>query len=121
MTTKQKLDICRTPQYDIFSELADMPEKAPSDITIGHTYLQQHLEQAGQKTPIIVADFLNEPDWSDFEIRYGKSGRPPYAPRNMVGLILYGIMQGVTSLRGLEALARLNLGCMWVSCVFWRA
>ncbi len=67
MTTKQKLDICRTPQYDIFSELADMPEKGsvnhqgigqqrrflapqPSDITIGHTYLQQHLEQAGQKT-----------------------------------------------------------------------
>ncbi len=132
MTTKQKLDISRTSQYDIFSELSDIPEKGsvnhqgigqqrrflapqPSDITIGHTYLQQHLEQAGQKTPIIVADFLNELDWSEFEARYGKSGRPPYAPRNMVGLILYGIMQGVTSLRGLEALARLNLGCMWVS------
>ena len=132
MTTKQKLDVSRTPQFDIFSGLTDKPEKTPenhrvaeqqrrflapqpSDITIGHTYLQQHLEQAGQKTPIIVAEFLNEMDWAAFEVRYGKSGRPPYAPRNMVGIILYGIMQGVTSLRGLEALARLNLGCMWVS------
>ena len=33
----------------------------------------------------------------------------------MTGLILYGIMEGVTSLRGLEQLARLNLDCMWVS------
>ena len=132
MTTQQKLNISRTPQFDIFSGLGDKPENPtvnnlnaekqrrfiapqPSDITIGHSYLQQHLEQADQKTPIIVADFLNELDWSVFEARYAKSGRPPYAPRNMVGLILYAIMQGVTSLRGLEALARLNLGCMWVS------
>ncbi|WP_051789255.1 transposase [Endozoicomonas montiporae] len=33
----------------------------------------------------------------------------------MMGLILYGIMQGVTPLRALERLARLDLGCMWVS------
>ena len=33
----------------------------------------------------------------------------------MIGLILYGIMQGVTSLRTLERMARVDLGCMWVS------
>jgi len=33
----------------------------------------------------------------------------------MMGLILYGVMQGVHSLRDLERLARLDLGCMWVS------
>ena len=33
----------------------------------------------------------------------------------MMGLILYGIMQGVISLRNLEKQARLDLGCMWVS------
>lgn len=33
----------------------------------------------------------------------------------MLGRILYGVMQGVTSLRELEQLARADLGCMWVS------
>ncbi len=33
----------------------------------------------------------------------------------MVGLILYGVMQGVHSLRELERMARLDLGCMWVT------
>ena len=33
----------------------------------------------------------------------------------MLGLILYGIMQGVSSLRALERLARVDLGCMWVT------
>ena len=33
----------------------------------------------------------------------------------MMGLILYGILQGKTSLRELEKLARLDLGCMWVT------
>ena len=62
-----------------------------------------------------MADILNDQAWSAFEARYANSGRPPYAPRNMVGLVLYGIMEGITSLRRLETLARLNLGCMWVS------
>jgi transposase len=39
----------------------------------------------------------------------------PYAPRLMMGLILYGVMQGVHSLRELERLAGLDLGCMWVT------
>lgn len=32
----------------------------------------------------------------------------------MMGLILCGIMQGLTSLRALEKLARFDLDCMWV-------
>jgi len=33
----------------------------------------------------------------------------------MMGLILYGITHGVSSLRALERLARVDLGCMWVT------
>jgi transposase len=33
----------------------------------------------------------------------------------MMGLILYGIMQGITSLRRLEKFARQDLGCLWVT------
>ncbi|WP_293653740.1 transposase, partial [Thiolapillus sp.] len=50
-----------------------------------------------------------------FEQSYRPGGRSPYAPRAMMGLILYGIMQGVSSLRQLERLARTDLGCMWIS------
>ena len=87
----------------------------PADITVGNVRLEQYLKQADQHTPKIIAEMLDIQDWSTFEARYAYSGRPPYAPRNMMGLILYGIMQGVTSLRALEKLARMDLGCMWVS------
>jgi hypothetical protein len=33
----------------------------------------------------------------------------------MMGLILCGVMQGVHSLREMERLGRLDLGCMWVT------
>jgi len=49
-----------------------------------------------------------------FASRCAASGRAPYAPRAMMGLILYGVMQGVHSLRALQRLARLDLGCMRV-------
>jgi IS5 family transposase len=33
----------------------------------------------------------------------------------MTGIVLYGLMHGVSSLRELERFARVDLGCMWVS------
>ncbi|OED45170.1 hypothetical protein ACH42_05500 [Endozoicomonas sp. (ex Bugula neritina AB1)] len=132
MTTKQKLHIDRKPQLDIFAcatpqKVEDKPEKTPSSsprrfiapdaetIYLGNTSLKNHLKMAGQKTPITISQLLDEQNWTTFEALYSESGRPPYAPRSMVGLVLYGIMQGITSLRALERLARLDLGCMWVS------
>ena len=130
MTTKQKSLIDRTPQLNIFSGLPDQSQKtklennqsqrrfiAPdaADIFFGHLSLDQYLEQAELRSPVIISDILDKQNWSIFEARYARSGRPPYAPRNMMGLILYGIMQGITSLRGLEKLGRLDLGCMRVS------
>ncbi|MGI9276748.1 MAG: transposase [Endozoicomonas sp.] len=129
--TSQKLNIDRTPQLNFFSDSSDASTDKqttlcnsksgrvfispdPEGIWLGHSSLRQHLQQAQQKTPFTVASILDS-HWSVFEARYASSGRPPYAPRNMTGLILCGIMSGITSLRGLEELARLNLGCMWVS------
>jgi transposase len=73
------------------------------------------LKQAGQHAPFVVAHLLGQQDWLPFEQRYAATGRAPYAPRLMMGLILYGVMQGVHSLRELERLARLDLGFMWVT------
>ena len=84
-------------------------------IFLGMTPLEDHLRQAGIVVPFVVADILDAQDWTPFEERYASTGRAPYAPRAMLGLILYGIMQGISSLRALERLARVDLGCMWVT------
>jgi len=84
-------------------------------IFLGMTPLEDHLRQAGIVVPFVVADILDAQDWTPFEERYASTGRAPYAPRAMMGLILYGIMQGISSLRALERLARVDLGCMWVT------
>jgi transposase len=87
----------------------------PEKIFLGTTPLADHLKQSGQVAAFTVADLLDKQDWRAFERRYAATGRAPYAPRLMLGLILYGVMQGVHSLRELERLARLDLGCMWVT------
>jgi transposase len=87
----------------------------PEKIFLGTTPLADHLKQSGQVAAFTVADLLDRQDWRAFERRYSATGRAPYAPRLMLGLILYGVMQGVHSLRELERLARLDLGCMWVT------
>jgi transposase len=84
-------------------------------IFLGTIRLEEYLKQAGQTVPFTVERLLGEQDWSAFEERYGATGRAPYSPRLMLGLILYGVMQGIHSLRELERLARLDLGCMWVT------
>ncbi|HBM43868.1 MAG TPA: IS1182 family transposase [Halomonas sp.] len=82
---------------------------------LGMTPLEDHLRQSGIRAPLVVAELLDAQDWTPFEDRYATTGRAPYAPRAMMGLILYGIMQGVSSLRALERLARVDLGAMWVT------
>jgi len=87
----------------------------PAALFVGAVRLDQYLRDLGEDTPLKVDSLLDEQDWRMFESRYAASGRAPYAPRAMLGLILYGVMQGVHSLRALERLARLDLGCLWVS------
>ncbi len=84
-------------------------------ISLGMTPLEDHLRLSGISAPFVVADLLDDQDWMPFENRYAATGRAPYAPRAMMGLILYGIMNGVSSLRSLEQLARVDLGAMWVT------
>lgn len=87
----------------------------PRKIVVGTTLLEEYLKQANQTDVFTVSDLLAKQDWRPFEERYAPTGRAPYAPRQMLGLILYGVMQGVHSLREMERLARLNLGCMWIT------
>lgn len=87
----------------------------PRKIFIGTTRLEDYLSQSGQTAAFEIAKLLDTQDWREFEARYAPTGRAPYCPRRMLGLILYGVMQGIHSLRDLERLSRLDLGCMWVT------
>lgn len=73
------------------------------------------LRESGNLAPLAVAELLDGMDWSEFESAYAETGRAPYSPRLMVGLVVYGTMEGVGSLRCLERMAGRDLGCMWVT------
>jgi transposase len=90
-------------------------EPDPALIRINEVRLDDLLRQLGQPAPLKIRAWLAQMSFSEFEQAYEAGGRPPYAPRAMVGVILSGIMQGITSLRDLERFARTDLGCWWVS------
>ena len=95
------------------SRVFDRPD--PEDIFIGQVRLREYLNTAKVKAPFIIRKLLLTQDWHALESLYATCGRPPYAPMAMMGLILYGIQKGITSLRRLEEFARTDLGCLWVT------
>ena len=82
----------------------------PRDILINQIRLEDHLKSVGLKSPLKMRALLAQLSFTEFEKVYLPGGRPPYAPRAMLGVILYGIMQGLSSLRDLERMARSDLG-----------
>ena len=128
--SRKTVQIDRSCQFDLLKEIPALSSdkrlnvsasgrkfNAPDPylIFLGMIRLDRYLEQARLTTPMSTARVLDAQDWSDLESRYAPTGRAPYAPRAMMGLILYGIMQGISSLRHLERFARQDLGCMWVT------
>ena len=87
----------------------------PRLLQVAGTDLQTHLLQCGHEDVFIIRTLLEEQDWSAFEAIYKSGGRRPYKPRSMLGLILYGILNGRSSLRELEYLAGVDLGCWWLT------
>ena len=86
----------------------------PREIRFGMQRLDAHLREMGLRDALVVREILSEQDWSAFEAQYSPAGRPGYAPWLMAGVVLFGLMRGVSSLRGLERFTRSDLECMWV-------
>lgn len=87
----------------------------PKAIFINQVRLDEHLKRMDETRPFKVRALLDGMAFDTFEQAYPPGGRPPYAPRAMLGLILFGIMRGISSLRDLESLAKTDLGCWWVT------
>jgi transposase len=125
--------LCSSRQYSLFDEVVieAAPEPIvpsasgktgirfeapdPRGLSINGKPLCEHLQQAGLTAPLKLRPLLQSLSFADFEAHYRPGGRPPYAPRAMIGIILYGILQGLSSLRDLERLARADVGCWWLS------
>jgi transposase len=86
----------------------------PREIRFGVQRLDEHLRAMGLRDALVLRQMLVDLDWSDFEARYSPVGRPGYAPWLMAGVVLFGLMRGVSSLRELERFTRSDLECMWV-------
>lgn len=87
----------------------------PNKITIGTVVLGDYLKYSGQEWVIKMRIVLQLMDWTDFESRYKLTGRSPYAPAVIMGLVLYGTMFGMSSLRELEGLAKRDLGAIYLT------
>jgi transposase len=107
------------PQRDLTAPAratrASFIDPNPHEIVLGGVRLDEFLRKMGQDWIIEARALLQGLDWSAFEDSYASGGRSGYAPRSMVGLILFGVMQGKSSLREVEELARCNVGAMWMS------
>lgn len=87
----------------------------PGELRVGHDTLYAHLQRVGAKDALVVRELLQSQDWSAFESRYSPDGRRAYHPALMSGIIVYGLMRGISSLRELERFARVDVACWWVS------
>lgn len=87
----------------------------PTQIWVRGQRLDDYLKEVGSTDVLMVREMLCRQDFSRFRAAYAPSGRAPYAPRAMLGLIVWGLFNGVTSLRALEKKARLDFSYMWVT------
>ncbi len=90
-------------------------DRDPGKLFVGPKQLGAFLRENGFEWVLDVRKLLREQDWTKMEAAYQPGGRWPYHPATMVGIILFGLMQGVSSLRRLEELASLNVACWWLS------
>lgn len=114
------------PQIDMFG--APVPVEArprlsekgfvdpdPTQLVFGALRLEEYLNRTRSIAALTVREVVRSLDLSEFEAAYTMTGRAPYHPSLILGLVIYGILRGHSSLRGLEEMATLDLGAHWVT------
>ena len=80
----------------------------------GNDRLDVYLRRTGQRVTLQVASLIDKVDVTTLMASYSPIGRHAVHPRIMLGLLAYGMMRGVSSLRALEDMARVDLGAIWI-------
>lgn len=87
----------------------------PFALRLGERSLRDYLIEIGDRWIVDLEAALRAMDdlWVTF-LPPTDRGRPPYHPRILVGLVMYGMLTGQSSLRQLEELAARDLGAWWL-------
>ena len=64
------------------------------ELSLGSVSVESYLREMGERDAFAVREVLSVMDFNAMESSYRGGGRPPYGPRQMLGLVLYGVMQG---------------------------
>ena len=87
----------------------------PRTLFVGDQRLDEFINQMGFTRIFRLREILRSLDLTAFEAKYKAGGRQPYHPAGMLGLILFGIMEGRNSLRELETLGRSDVRTWWLT------
>jgi len=90
-------------------------DPAPERIFIGDRRLDEFLRHMGFEMMFLLRGLIRGLDLEGFESKYRPGGRRPYHPAGMIGLILFGVMEGKRSLRELEELGRSDVRAWWLT------
>jgi len=84
-------------------------------VMVGVTPIRDYLNNMEQEWILELKDLIMESDLSPFYKSYRKTGRRAIHPGLMLGLIVYGLLKGIKSLRGLEHLSKMDIGSWWLT------
>ena len=90
-------------------------DPSPEGILIGKEDLRSFLKSRGEKTAFGLRKLVRSLELKAFHQAPPKAGRRPYHPASLLGLILFGILEGRSSLRQLEVLARSDVRSWWIT------
>lgn len=107
----------RRPQPQLHTEPGEFRwnDPDPSTLSVGNLRLEAFLRAQGLTEVLLMRQVLRSRDWSAFQSSYRVGGRLPYHPAALVGLILFGITRGISSLRGIEEMGRSDVRCWWLT------
>jgi hypothetical protein len=89
-------------------------DPSPEGILIGREDLRSFLQMRGETAAIQIRELVRGLPLKGFHKKPPKAGRRPYHPASMLGLILFGILEGRSSLRQLETMARTDIRSWWI-------
>lgn len=87
----------------------------PESLHLGGQRLDAYLEAHQLGWVVRLRRIVEELDYTPLLVAYTGSGRRPFHPRTLIGLVVYGILRRAWALRELEELAVRDVGAWWMT------
>jgi hypothetical protein len=73
-----------------------------TDLFLGRRRIDQYLSELGLGWVLRLRALLRAQDYTQFKRKYCGAGRKAIHPSNLLGVVVYGVIKGQTSLRQME-------------------